>query len=73
MRSEQLSTSLLSLEDEQRLECFSQDIRSETERFLGYPHNCIFDYSPLFCFLQFPLNNVGDPYLPSNYHLNTHT
>jgi histidine decarboxylase len=73
MRSEQLSTSLLSLKDEQRLECFFQDIQSEAERFLGYPCNCIFDYSPLFRFLQFPLNNVGDPYLPSNYHMNTHT
>jgi histidine decarboxylase len=72
MRSEQLSTSLLSFQDEQRLEGFFQEIQTEAERFLGYPCNGIFDYSPLFRFLQFPLNNVGDPYLPSNYHLNTH-
>jgi histidine decarboxylase len=26
----------------------------------------------LFRFLQYPMNNVGDPYLPGNYHLNTH-
>jgi histidine decarboxylase len=73
MGSEQLSNTLLSLKDEQRLEQFFQDIQAESERFLGYPCNGIFDYSPLYRFLQFPLNNVGDPYLPSNYHLNTHT
>jgi len=62
----------LSSEDQQRLDRFYQNIQVEAERFLGYPCNGIFDYSPLFRFLQYPLNNVGDPYLPSNYHLNTH-
>jgi histidine decarboxylase len=72
MRSQWLSEHELSSEDRQRLDQFYQDIQAEAERFLGYPCNGIFDYSPLFRFLQYPLNNVGDPYLPSNYHLNTH-
>jgi histidine decarboxylase len=32
----------------------------------------VFDYRPLFRFLDYPINNVGDPFVPSNYHLNTH-
>lgn len=67
-----LSEYQLSAEDQQKLDRFYREIQTEAERFLGYPCNELFDYSPLFRFLQYPLNNVGDPYLPSNYHLNTH-
>ena len=72
MRSQWLSEFSLSVEDEQRLDNFYRDIQRESELFLGYPCNGIFDYSPLYRFLQYSINNVGDPYLPSNYHLNTH-
>jgi histidine decarboxylase len=62
----------LTTADQERLDNFFQAMEQEAEHFLGYPCNRLFDYSPLFRFLQFPLNNVGDPYLPSNVHLNTH-
>jgi histidine decarboxylase len=68
----QFSEFMLSAADEQRLDKFYQNIQLEFGQLLGYPCNGIFDYSPLYRFLQYPLNNVGDPYLPSNYHLNTH-
>jgi histidine decarboxylase len=73
MRSPWLSEFMLSAPDEQRLDKFYQEIQSESAQLLGYPCNGVFDYSPLYRFLQYPLNNVGDPYLPSNYHLNTHS
>ena len=73
MRSPWLSEFTLSTEDEHRLDSFYQEICQESERFLGYPCSGVFDYSPLFRFLQFPMNNVGDPFLPSNYHLNSHS
>ncbi|MGF1541682.1 MAG: histidine decarboxylase [Pleurocapsa sp.] len=72
MRSPWLSDFSLSATDEQRLDNFYREIERESESFLGYPCNGIFDYSPLYRFLQYPINNVGDPYLPSNYHLNSH-
>ena len=72
MRSQWLSEFSLSAEDEQRLDKFYREIQRESELFLGYPCNGIFDYSPLYRFLEYPINNVGDPYLPSNFHLNTH-
>ena len=43
----------------------------ESTNFIGYPCNANFDYTPLYRFLSFSLNNVGDPFYPSNYHLNT--
>jgi histidine decarboxylase len=63
----------LSKPDQHRLDRFYEDMKTEAGRFIGYPCNGLFDYSPLFRFLQYPLNNIGDPYLPSNYHLNTHS
>lgn len=72
MRSQWLSEYSLTATDQERLEQFFGEIQEESKLFLGYPCNGIFDYSPLYKFLQYPLNNVGDPCLASNYHLNTH-
>jgi histidine decarboxylase len=72
MRSNWLADYALSAADSQRLDDFYGQIQHESDRLLGYPCNNIFDYSPLFRFLGYAINNVGDPYLPSNYHLNTH-
>ena len=55
-----------------RLNKLEETIREEKKMFLGYPCNAAFDYSELYKFLSYPLNNIGDPYLASNYHLNTH-
>jgi len=63
----------LSPEDKKRLDDLYAMIQREAEFFIGYPCNAIFDYSPLFKFLNHPVNNVGDPYVPSNFHLNTHS
>jgi histidine decarboxylase len=40
---------------------------------LGYTISTDFNYSKLFRFLKFPINNIGDPYAtPSNLKINTH-
>ena len=41
--------------------------------FLGYPCDAAFDYAPLYRFLEFPINNVGDPFEPSTFRLQTKT
>jgi histidine decarboxylase len=64
-------TTPLAAVDAERLDRFYADCRREADQFLGYPCNADFDYSTLFRFLRFPLNNVGDPYVQSNYHLNS--
>ncbi|MBN1589487.1 MAG: histidine decarboxylase [Pirellulales bacterium] len=63
----------LSREDQKRLDDLYEMIQHEADFFIGYPCNATFDYSPLFGFLSHPINNVGDPYVPSNFHLNTHS
>lgn len=72
MKTEWLAQFVLSAADQARLDKLYEMILEEGDRFIGYPCNSIFDYSPLYRFLEYPINNVGDPYLPSNFHLNTH-
>jgi histidine decarboxylase len=64
--------SRLTAKDQRRLDQLYAQVDRESTSFIGYPCNGCFDYQPLFRFLKHPLNNVGDPFVPSNYHLNTH-
>ncbi len=62
----------LSVNDQGRLDALYERLTAEREGFIGYPCTANFDYSPLYRFLEFSTNNVGDPFVESNYHLNTH-
>jgi len=62
----------LSAEQRADLEQLLNFMQAEADHFIGYPCNRRFDYSPLFPFLNFPVNNVGDPFVPSLFRLNTH-
>jgi len=62
----------LSAQQQQRLDDLLTFVSQESIHFLGYPCNRAFDYTPLYPFLSYPMNNVGDPFMPSRYHLNTH-
>lgn len=59
-------------QDLQRLDDLETTVARETQELLGYPCSAEFDYSPLYRFLRYPMNNVGDPFVESNYKLNTH-
>lgn len=58
--------------DRKRLDDLEAFARREVERFVGFPCSGSFDYRELYRFLSYPLNNVGDPFSPSHYRLNTH-
>jgi histidine decarboxylase len=55
-----------------RLDALFSKLQVEADHFLGYPCTREFDYSSLYPFMTMPLNNVGDPFIESRYHLNTH-
>jgi histidine decarboxylase len=62
----------LKQDQQKRLDDFFLRLQDEADHFLGYPCTREFDYSALYPFLSMPLNNVGDPFIESRYHLNTH-
>ncbi|MCH7934921.1 MAG: histidine decarboxylase, partial [Gemmatimonadetes bacterium] len=61
----------LSAKDEGRLDDFYRAMETESSRFVGYPSNAVFDYSDLYRFLRFPLNNIGDPFVESTFRVNS--
>jgi len=61
----------LSPSDLRRLDALHERLSSASARNIGYPTNQAFDYSTLFRFLEFSINNVGDPFTGTNYRLNT--
>lgn len=62
----------LSAEDQKKLADLTSTLEGKLQHFIGYPCNTRFDYSPLYHFLKYPLNNIGDPFVPTNFHINTH-
>lgn len=57
--------------DSQKIKDLYQKLKKTNGTFIGYPCNGAFNYSDLYKFLEFPINNVGDPFEESTYHLQT--
>lgn len=63
----------LKTEDRKRLQDLEQCIEQARDCFLGYPVSKDFNYSEINDFLNFPINNIGDPYEEgSTYRVQTH-
>jgi histidine decarboxylase len=62
---------MLSPDDLARLDDLFGRLQSDTAHFLGYPVSKDFDYGPLLRFLQFPINNLGDPFAESTWKVAT--
>jgi len=60
---------MLTPQDQTRLDALYASMKEATEGALGYPVARDFDYAPLYRFLQFPANNIGDPFQASTYRV----
>jgi histidine decarboxylase len=49
------------------LDEFKQHLKERAKHHIGLPYNLDFDHQPLGEFLQFSINNLGDPFVQSNY------
>ncbi len=58
-------------EAQKKLQHLYSKLKVLKKTFLGYPSDAKFNYKPLYKFLEFPLNNVGDPFEASTYRLQT--
>jgi len=64
--------SRLSAEDQKILDDLEKEFEKRTKTFAGYPCTTEFDYSDLYRFLKYPINNVGDPYCTEGlYHVHS--
>src|SRR6266568_9490249 len=54
-----------------RLTELKERLKTYSETFIGYPINLAYDYTDLFDFFHFSINNVGDPFTDSLYKITT--
>lgn len=58
--------------DRQRLNDFLARIMEDASHMIGYPGTRLVDFTPLYPFMDYNLNNIGDPFSDSSFRLNTH-
>ena len=49
------------------IEDYKEKLERRTDHHMGYPYNLAFDYGPLEGLQKFMINNLGDPFIESNY------
>lgn len=49
------------------LQTYEHLLQRKSSVHFGYPYNLLFDYREVMPFLQYSINNLGDPFVPSNY------
>jgi hypothetical protein len=54
-----------------RLAAFKKDMAAKSSTMLGYPINTSRDYRPLYDLLDYALINLGDPFVPSSWRINS--
>ena len=62
----------LPFEHKKRLDELYGTFAKGSKRVLGYPANLLYDYSDLYRFFSFTINNVGDPFVEGLYDISTH-
>jgi histidine decarboxylase len=56
---------------EQLLDEFEENMKGQTASMLGYPINTKDDFKNLYRFFDFSLINLGDPFVPSSWRINS--
>jgi histidine decarboxylase len=49
------------------LDAYDKLLTSRSSVHFGYPYNLMYDHSELYSFMKYSINNLGDPFVPSNY------
>lgn len=49
------------------LEAYERYLQRRSSVHFGYPYNLMYDHRELFGFMRYSINNIGDPFVPSNY------
>lgn len=49
------------------LKAYDHLLQTKSSVHFGYPYNLMFDFTELSSFLKYSINNLGDPFVPSNY------
>eukprot|EP00532_Pseudo-nitzschia_australis_P001534 CAMPEP_0168192844 /NCGR_PEP_ID=MMETSP0139_2-20121125/18268_1 /TAXON_ID=44445 /ORGANISM="Pseudo-nitzschia australis, Strain 10249 10 AB" /LENGTH=522 /DNA_ID=CAMNT_0008116117 /DNA_START=242 /DNA_END=1810 /DNA_ORIENTATION=+ len=53
------------------LKAYNKLLQQRSSVHFGYPYNLKYDHSELFDFMKYSINNLGDPYVTSNYSVHS--
>ena len=53
------------------LGAYDKYLQQRSSVHFGYPYNLMYDHQELFNFMKYSINNLGDPYVPSNYSVHS--
>jgi hypothetical protein len=53
------------------LAAYKKHLQRKSSLHFGYPYNLMFDFTELQGFMNYSINNLGDPYVPSNYQVHS--
>ena len=53
------------------LQAYDKYLQNRSSVHFGYPYNLMYDHQELFNFMKYSINNLGDPYVPSNYSVHS--
>ncbi len=53
------------------LQAYDKYLQQRSSMHFGYPYNLMYDHSELFNFMKYSINNLGDPYVVSNYSVHS--
>jgi len=53
------------------LNAYDQLLKNKSSVHFGYPYNLVYDHEELYEFMKYSLNNLGDPYVTSNYGIHS--
>jgi len=53
------------------LQAYDKYLQQRSSVHFGYPYNLMYDHQELFNFMKYSINNLGDPYIPSNYSVHS--
>tara|TARA_Y100000991_G_C21972567_1_gene350249 strand:+ start:2267 stop:3580 length:1314 start_codon:yes stop_codon:yes gene_type:complete len=53
------------------LEAYEKIIINNSDNHFGYPYNLSYNYEEIFRFMKYSINNLGDPYVESNYGIHS--
>lgn len=53
------------------LDAYEKVIINNSDNHFGYPYNLSYNYEEIFRFMKYSINNLGDPYVESNYGIHS--
>jgi len=53
------------------LQAYDKFLQERSSVHFGYPYNLMYDHQELFDFMKYSINNLGDPFVPSNYSVHS--